>query len=177
MLADALTVQATVEAKLKDYGRSLATFRRAGRVAEGAGALETAGLAALSMIEEHGNTSRLSDAEVCEVYFRADELLGRTQDAEALARLRSCAHMAARRVAEVWIVADFSLTETVRRYEARFIKRALEDAGGSLTKAARRLGINYQTLAYLLKNRHRELLLARTPAKKRKRSIIRESEN
>ncbi len=163
LLADALTVQATVEARRGEHARSLATFRRAVKVAEDAGAQESAGLASLSLIEEHGGTARLSEAEVCETYCRADEQLGRTQDAEAISRLRVCARVAARRVAEVWIVADFSLTETARRYEARFIKRALDDAGGSLTRAARRLGIHYQTLAYLLETRHRDLQPARKP--------------
>lgn len=175
LLADALTVQATVEAKRGDDARSLAIFRRAVAVAEDAGALESAGRAALSLIEEHG-AARLSEAEVCETYCRADELLGRTQDAEAVARLRACARLIARRLGEVWMAADFTLTEAARGYEARFISRALSDAGGSVSRAARRLGVSHQRLVYLLKTRHKKLLPARTPAKKRKRSVMQKPE-
>lgn len=171
LLADALTVQAAVEARLGSHYLSLPTFRRAVRVAESAGALESAGLAALALIEEHGAT-RLTEEELYEAYGRADDLLRRTQDAEAVARLRSCARLVARRLAEGRMGADFSLDEAVQSYEAKFIARALKEAGGSVTQAARRLGISYQKLSYLLETRHKELLPARTPARKRRRSII-----
>ena len=71
---------------------------------------------------------------------------------------------------------DFTLPAAVREYEAKFIERALKDAGGSVTHAARRLGMSYQTLAYLLQTRHKELLPAKTPVKRRRRSIIKKSE-
>jgi tetratricopeptide (TPR) repeat protein len=171
LLADALAVQATIEARRGYHYRSLPIFRRAIKVAEQAGALESAGLASLSLIEEHG-AARLSEAEVYEAYCRADDLLGRTQDAEAVARLRGCARLIARRLAEVRMGSKFSLPEAVRKYEARFIQRALKEAEGSVTRAAKHLGINYQVLVYLLKTRHKELIPARTPAKKRRRSII-----
>lgn len=171
LLADALSVQATIEARRGHHYRSIPTFRRAVKVAEEAGALESAGLASLSMLEEHGAT-RLSEGEVYRAYCRADDLLGRTQDAEAVARLRACARLIARRLAEVRMGTSFSLPEAVRKYEAKFIERALKDAEGSVTRAAKHLGINYQVLVYLLKTRHKELLPARTPVKKRRRSII-----
>lgn len=171
LLADALTVQATVEARQGRYYLSLPTFRRAVKVAEDAGALERAGAAALSLLEEHG-AARLSEAEVYETYCRADDLLSETQDAEAIARLRKCARDVARRLADVRIGAGFSLSEAARTYEAKFIKRALEDAGGSVTRAARLLGLDHQKLIYLMETRHRDLLPARKPAVKRRRSII-----
>lgn len=171
LLADALAVQATVEARLGSHYLSLPTFRRAVKVAESAGALESAGLAALSLIEEHGAT-RLSEEELYETYCRADDLLRRTQDAEAVARLRACARLMARRLTEGRMGAGFSLDEATQAYEAKFIARALKDAGGSVTRAARRLGIPYQKLSYLLETRHKDLLPARTPARKRRRSII-----
>lgn len=171
LLADALAVQATVEARLGNHYLSLPTFRRAVKVAESAGALESAGLAALSLIEEHGAT-RLSEEELYGAYCRADDLLRHTQDAEAVARLRACARLLARRLAETRMGANFSLDEAVQAYEAKFIARALKDAEGSVTRAARRLGVPYQKLSYLLETRHKELLPARTPAKKRRRSII-----
>ncbi len=65
-----------------------------------------------------------------------------------------------------------SLREAVRECEARLIEHALNEAEGSVTRAAKRLGISYQALTYLLNTRHKELLAARTPALKRRRRII-----
>jgi CheY-like chemotaxis protein/tetratricopeptide (TPR) repeat protein len=172
LLSDALTVQAAVEAKLGQHDLSLPTFRRAVKIAEQAGAVESAGLAALSLIEEHG-AARISEEELYLAYIRADEWLRQTQDAEAVARLHACARIIARRLGVVRMGADFRLPEEVRRYEARFIRRALADAKGSVTNAARRLGITYQKLQNLLKTHHKDLLPARTPVKPRRRSIIR----
>jgi CheY-like chemotaxis protein len=172
LLSDALTVQATVEAKLGQHDLSLPTFRRAVKTAEQAGALESAGLAALSMIEEHG-AARLSEEELYLAYIRADEWLRQTQDAEAVARLHACARLIARRLGVISMGADFRLPEEITRYEARFIRRALADAKGSVTEAAKRLGITYQKLQHLLQTRHKDLLPARTPVKPRRRSIIR----
>lgn len=176
LLADALTVQAAAEAKLGSHYLSLPTFRRAIKVAESAGALENAGLAALSLIEEHGGATRLSQEEVYAVYCHADDLLRHTQDAEAVARLRACARIVARRLAEEKMGTDFSLPDAVQAYEAKFISRALKEAEGSVTRAARRLGIPYQKLTYLLETRHKNLMPARKPAKKRHRSIIKKKQ-
>jgi tetratricopeptide (TPR) repeat protein len=171
LLADALTVQATIEARRGHHYLSLPTFRRAIKIAEQAGASESAGAAALSLLEEHG-ASRLSEKEAFKVYCHADDLLRRTQDAELISRLRASARSVARRLAGLKMGEGFSLTEAVKDYEAKFIQRALADAEGSVSRAATRLGINYQKLVYLLETRHRHLLPARTPARKRRRSII-----
>jgi transcriptional regulator with GAF, ATPase, and Fis domain len=61
----------------------------------------------------------------------------------------------------------------VRLLEERFIRLALEEAGGSVTGAARLLGLNHQTLSALLERRHRNLLPLRRPAVPRRRSLIR----
>jgi CheY-like chemotaxis protein len=62
----------------------------------------------------------------------------------------------------------------VRAYEARYIRRALLDAGGSVTHAARLLGLNHHAkLAFILKSRHKDLAHLRTPPEKRLKSIIR----
>jgi tetratricopeptide (TPR) repeat protein len=171
LLADALTIQATIEARLRRHSNSLSTFQCAIKVAESAGALESAGQAALSLIEEHGS-ARLSEGEIYSIYCRADELLKHSQDAEVIARLRACARIMAQRLAVVRMDASFSLPEAVKDYEAKFIARALKDAGGSVSRAAKRLSINYQKLVYLLETRHKGLLRARTPVKRRKRSIL-----
>ncbi|HYP00174.1 MAG TPA: tetratricopeptide repeat protein [Pyrinomonadaceae bacterium] len=172
LLADALTVRATVEARLGQNHLSLPTFRRAIQVAEEAGALESAGLATLALIEEHG-TTRLSEEELYEAYARADELIRRTQDAEAVARLLGCARLIARRLGVAAMPAGFKLPEAVRQYEARFIRRAMSEAEGRITHAAKRLGVGYQTLQYLLRTRHKGLAPARP---KRYKSIIKDPE-
>jgi tetratricopeptide (TPR) repeat protein len=66
-----------------------------------------------------------------------------------------------------------SLEEQVLSYEGELIRRALQAAEGSVTRAARSLGITHQGLAFILNGRHKDLLPARKPAKPRRRSIIR----
>lgn len=67
---------------------------------------------------------------------------------------------------------NFSLHGAVHDLEARFIERALEDAEGSVSRAAKLLGLEHQSLIYLLETRHKRLAGKRTPAKKRLKSII-----
>ncbi|MBA3768858.1 MAG: hypothetical protein H0W99_18135, partial [Acidobacteria bacterium] len=73
-------------------------------------------------------------------------------------------------LAEAW--AGCSIEEEVLRYEASLIKLALENAKGSVTRAARLLGITHQRLGSMLQGRHKDLLSAKKPAQPRKRSII-----
>jgi tetratricopeptide (TPR) repeat protein len=67
--------------------------------------------------------------------------------------------------------AGFSLKSEVLRYEAELIERALRDAGGGVSYAARLLGFrHHQTFVALLNNRHKNLLHARTPVVPRRRA-------
>lgn len=59
--------------------------------------------------------------------------------------------------------------------EAKLIGRALEEAGGSVMRAARLLGVYHQSLITMLNVRHKRLLKKRAPAK-RLRSIIKKQE-
>lgn len=68
--------------------------------------------------------------------------------------------------------AGCQLDEEVRIYEGKIIRQALEATGGHITHAARLLGVTHQCLAYILQGRHKELLKARTPVLRRRRSII-----
>ena len=70
---------------------------------------------------------------------------------------------------------NFSLYDAVQELEARLIAQALEEAGGSVTRAARILGLPHQTLSTMLNTRHEALAAKRTPTRKRLRSIIKES--
>ncbi len=176
LLAAALTVQGVVWARLCNFQSSINILHQAMKIAQECGAPVNAGQAALMLIEEHG-AMRLHETELYHVYLRADALLKSTQDVEDVARLRACARIVMRRLSGVRLRdKNFTLQGAVRDFEARFIEQALEDAEGSVTRAAEMLGMKYQTLANLLKQRHKRLQKKRTPAKKRKQSIIKEPE-
>ncbi|HKO18640.1 MAG TPA: helix-turn-helix domain-containing protein [Acidobacteriaceae bacterium] len=173
LLAEALTVQGVVWARLWEYKRSITALRRAAELAEAAGACASAGLAVVSLIEEHGGTGRLPSDEVYEAYLRADRLLKDTEDAEALARLRACARIVMKRLTTVQFEdKHFTLPSAVHQFEAKLIARALEETGGSITKAARLLGLTHQTLGSILQSRHKQLWDKRKPPQKRLKSII-----
>lgn len=183
VLAEALTTQGRILSRLGNFIESLNTLRRAAGLAEEAGAIEDAGRALLTLMEEH--TDRLSEHELLEIYERAHNSLKETQDAETVKRLRACAirivlarraSLSQRRVhslVDFW--ANFNLNEKVRTYEARYIRRALIDGQGSVTRAARLLGLHHHaTLAAMLDEggRHKDLAYLRTPLEPRRQSII-----
>ncbi|MDQ1591713.1 MAG: two-component system, OmpR family, response regulator MprA [Pyrinomonadaceae bacterium] len=183
LLAEALTTQGRVLSKLGNFVESLDTLRRAANLAEQAGAVEDAGHALISLMEEHAD--RITEDDLLETYERAHNLLKETQDAETIKRLRACAlrivsnrrtSLSQRRVrslADFW--ANFDLNEKVHTYEARYVRQALIDAQGSVTRAARLLGLHHHaTLASMLDEggRHKDLAYLRTPPEPRKQSII-----
>jgi tetratricopeptide (TPR) repeat protein len=184
LLAEALTTQGCILSKLGNYIESVNTLRRAADLAEQAGAIEDAGRALLSLMDEHAE--RLVEHELLETYERANNLLRETQDAETITRLRACSMriVSARRAAlsqprvrslvDFW--ANFNLNERVRNYEARYVRRALIEGRGSITRAARLLGLHHHaTLAAMLDEehgRHKDLAHLRTPPEPRKQSII-----
>lgn len=184
LFAEALTTQGRVLAKLGNFPESRATLLRAADLAEAAGAAEDAGRTLLTLIEEHGD--RTTEQELLEAYDRADDLLRETQDAETVARLRACASriVRARRATLPLrrtrsggdVGANFNLPARVHAYEARYIRRALIAARGSVTRAARLLGLQHHaTLAGMLdekEGRHKDLAHLRTPPELRRRSII-----
>ena len=115
----------------------------------------------------------LPEKELYELYRRADALLRDTQDAGDVARLRACARIIMRRLTGARLRdKDFSFYSAVREFEAKLIEEALEEEGGSVTRAARLLGVRYQTLGSMLDKRHKKLLRKRKPAERRRRSII-----
>lgn len=71
-------------------------------------------------------------------------------------------------LANGWL--NCSLGKEVLRYEGELISRALEDAKGSVTHAARLLGISHQRLSSILEGRQKNLLDARKPVVKRLKS-------
>ncbi|HZH90271.1 MAG TPA: response regulator [Pyrinomonadaceae bacterium] len=184
LLAEALITQGRILSKLGNFIESLNTLRRAADLAEQAGAVEDAGRALLLLMEEHAD--RINEHELLEAYERAHNLLKDTQDMETISRLRafairimsdrraSLSQRRVRSVVDFW--ANFDLNERVRAYEARYVRRALIDGEGSVTRAARLLGLRHHaTLTYMLdaeQGRHKDLAYLRTPPETRRQSII-----
>jgi tetratricopeptide (TPR) repeat protein len=173
LLAEALTTQGIVCARLGNNEDSVKVLHRAMRVAEESGVLSKAGLAALTLIEEHGARRSFPQMELYELYRHADELLKETQHPETIARLRACARVVMLRLAGVQLRdKNFTFHGAVHEYESRLIEQALEEAGGSVTQAARLLGLRHQTFSSMLSQRHKRLQAKRAPSDKRRRSII-----
>ncbi|HEX8174699.1 MAG TPA: helix-turn-helix domain-containing protein [Pyrinomonadaceae bacterium] len=63
--------------------------------------------------------------------------------------------------------SGYGLEEILRRYEKDVIKEALITAQGSVTQAARLLGVSHQRLIYIVEKKHKDLRALRTPAKRR----------
>ena len=168
LLTDALTTKATILARLENTKHSIETFNRAIRIGEQAGSLSCAGLAAVGLIEEHGKN--LTVHEIFKAYRSADRLLSRVQDLEAINRLRGCARIFVTRLCER--SSKFNLLGAVNEYEAHFIQQVLEEEKGSITRAAKKLGMTHQGLAFILANRQQKLFNKRIPPRKRGRSIM-----
>jgi tetratricopeptide (TPR) repeat protein len=172
-LAEALTTRGVALARLERAEEARASFESAIDIAERAGDLEKAGLAALAIIEEL--PERLTEDELCTLVESARGFLKGTQNAMVLRRLTECAWRALSTIHTArpdW--TTFSLNETLRRHERRFIQMALEDSDGSVTKAAALLGLpGHQSLNFILHRRHPDLLNARRPIRPRRRSTLR----
>jgi CheY-like chemotaxis protein len=180
LLAEALTTHGIALARLGNHARSKSLLRRAFEVAETAGDLEGAGRAHLSIIEEMGDHT--SAAELVSTYQSAADMLQRTQDPAVGKRLIACARKVIgalgdadgenrEAAAEPW--EGFSFKEKILACERALIERALRDANGSVTRAARLLGFrHHQSLISLINSRHKELLKTRTAVRKRRRHIF-----
>ncbi len=189
LLAESLTTHAITLSRIERREEAHAAFKRAVDLAEQGGDPDTAGNAALSMVEE---LDEYLGIEAKQFYLRAESLLAKSQDERIKERLGECARRILAR--ETYSSLDFpfdvsrepapfnadfdletnlSLEQRVLRFEGKIIKRALEASGGSVTRAARLLGITHQGLAFILNGRHKNLLAVRTPVKPRRRSIIR----
>ena len=170
VLAEALTTQGIALARLGNHPRSKVTLERAVEVAEIVGDLEGAGGAKLSIIEELGE--KIPTKELVSIYRSAIELLKGSGDPSTGKRLIACAAELLNTVGRLegenqeskdhtW--EGFSFKQHVRDSERAVIERALRDAGGSVTRAARLLGFrHHQSLVSLINSRHKELLNTRS---------------
>jgi hypothetical protein len=74
-------------------------------------------------------------------------------------------------VPETW--KGFSLKKELRRHEGVIADKALRDAGGSVTAAAKLLGFrHHQSLISIINTRHDELLSVRSVVRKRRRPLL-----
>ena len=183
VLAEALTTHGKALARLKQLQVAKATLDHAVEIAQNAGNPDRGGIAAVTAIEELGD---YLSADALQNYYRnAETLLANSQNLGIKARLGECARRvlsAALANTETMDQASsesgslpegFSLDAEVLRYEGNLIRRALQESGGSVTRAARMLGVTHQGLAFILNGRHSDLSAIRTPVKRRRRSIIR----
>jgi hypothetical protein len=179
-LADALTTQGIALARLKRRDPAQFIFQKAIEVAHQVGALNKAGIAALTMIEELDD---LPAETLYVAYDSASEWLAKSQSPDILLRVNTAARKVVARArseagaeqtaAEDPIEALFNkpvdLQGEVLKFEGRVIQRALAKANGSLTRAAASLSMSYQALAYILESRQKNLLKERSPIRRRSR--------
>ena len=180
LLAEALTTHGVALARMDNQTRARALLQRAIEVAETAGDLEGAGRAHLSIIEELA--PQTSPTELTSIYQSAADLLQRSQDPSVGKRLIACARKVIETLGESvgedrgsreYSWEGFSFKEKVLDCERVIIERALRDANGSVTRAARLLGFrHHQSLISLINSRHKELLKTRTAVRKRRRHIF-----
>jgi len=180
LLTDALVTHGIALARLKRTDPAQFTFQKAIEVAHQVGALNKAGIAALTMIEELEDLS--SDA-LYAAYDRASEWLAKSQSQDLLGRVNAAARKVFAKIRSTSAVAQpvvedpieailnkpCDLQQEVLKFEGSVIKRALAKANGSLTRAAALLSMSYQALAYILESRQKELLNERTPIRRRSR--------
>lgn len=172
LLVEALTVRGTALARLGRMEESQFTFRKAIEIAQQVGALNQAGIAALTMIEELDD---LSVQTLAVAYKRANEWLVDSQSPDLLRRINAAASKVLARLQIELITEEtaeiknelLNFDRELLRYENELIKRALAQVNGSLTRAAANLSMSYQKLGYILETRHKDLLPERSPVRRR----------
>ena len=179
ILAEAMAIHAVALARLGNDVRARTLFERAVEIAETAGDLEGAARVKLALIEELGQ--KIPAKDLMSVYQSALARLKDSQDDTSVKRLLVCAEKLMqslerldreqREYTEDW--AGFSLKRHVKDAESKVIERALREAEGSVTKAAKLLGFrHHQSLISLLNTRHHDLIGKRSVARKRRRHIV-----
>ena len=172
-LTDALITQGIALARLRQTQRAQFTFQKAIEVAHQAGALNRAGLAALTMIEE---LDQLAAEILYAAYEQAREWLSMSQSQDVKRRFEAVGKklalelrgaQAGESTADVLYNKPLILPDEVLKFERELISDALIKVNGSITYAAKLLGVSYQRLGYILETRHKDLLKERTPVRRR----------
>jgi len=174
LLSEALRTHGIALARLDHSEQARTSFDRAISVAEQSGDLESAGLAALTLIEQLGE--KLSNEEMRATLDHAGMLIEKSEDIETVRRLVKSTFrilFSKHGVSAPPDWTNFSFKESVLRYESHLIKLALIQSGGSVTRASRLLGFgHHQSLIEILKSRHKALLTRRTPPQTRRKHLM-----
>lgn len=172
-LADSLITYGIVLARLRQTDQAQFIFQRAIELAHDAGALSTAGVAALTMIEE---IDQLSVETLSDAYEKAGEWLSTCQSQELWFRFKIAGKKVVRGLRResqdttgILFNKPCHMPKEVLQFERRLISQALATATGRVTHAAKWLGIGRQRLAYIIETRHPDLLKERTPVRRRSR--------
>lgn len=172
-LAEALTTHGIALARLGKRERAQLSIQRAIEVAYQAGSLNMAGIAALTLIEE---IDGLSANILSSAYEQAGEWLGDIQSHLLLLRFKAAGTKLAARLrtenqpSTMQVLLNRrNFKDAVLELEQELIRQALAEVNGSVTYAAQLLGMTYPGLAYIIENRHPDLLDARTPVRRRPR--------
>lgn len=170
---EALISQGIALARLKQTVRAQYIFQRAIEASHQAGALNIAGLAALSTIEE---IDHLPPDTLSEAYEHAGECLADCQIQELLLRFKAAGKKLALELrsepkakgSTELFNKGCRLPEEVLKFEQALISSALAKVNGKVSYAATLLGVSYQRLASIIENRHKDLLKERTPVRRRR---------
>ena len=155
-LADALILQATALARLDKQTRAHVTLQRAIEVAHESDALNKAGLAALTLIEE---VDHLSPDTLQAAYQQAHEWLADSQSLDVLSRLNAAAGKLAASVrrelcrdeaVDLLLTKPLDIDQRLLEYEHDTIKQALIQSDGKVIHAAKLVGKSYQGLANMI---------------------------
>jgi tetratricopeptide (TPR) repeat protein len=174
LVADALITQGIALARLGRKERAQFIFQSAIDVGLQVGALNKAGLAALTLIEE---VRELSPATLHSAYQQAREWWPGSQSQEVLLRLNDAAgklatslhgELTGEEATEILLTKACDLQDRVSKFEATLIKQALAQTNGSVTRAAALLNLSHQGLAYIIGARHPNLLKERSPVRPRR---------
>jgi tetratricopeptide (TPR) repeat protein len=175
LLADVLITHGIALARLGKNDQAQFTFQRALEIAHQMGALNKAGLAALTMIEELDDLSRTT-LQSC--FQRASEWLANAQSKELVARFAAAANkvyvalnreLTPEEATETLLNKPYDFNQEVLKLENNLIRQTLSKVNGSVTRAAKELGLSYQGLAYIIQCRHPDLLKERSPVRRRSR--------
>ncbi|MDQ1638488.1 MAG: hypothetical protein QOF62_1827 [Pyrinomonadaceae bacterium] len=174
LVADALITQGIAVARAERSERAHLIFQKAIEAALKVNALNKAGLAALTLIEE---VPDLSPTTLQAAFQRAREWLKDSQSQDVLQRLNKAAgkfvssiqaELSEEDATEILLAKRSGFHEQILDYERGLIKQALIQANGRVTQAASLLGLSYQALSYIIESRHKDLLKDRSPVRRRR---------
>ena len=175
LMAEALLTEGVALARLGRTAHAHFVFRQAIEAAHQVNALNIAGLATLTLIEE---IQDLSPETLQAAYRQAREWLANSQSPDIKLRLADVAgrvvasihtELSTDEATEILLSEPGGLKAQLEKHEGVVIKRALDEVDGRVTHAASLLEMRYQSLAYIIERRHPDLLKKRTPIRRRQR--------